>query len=287
MFALNTANEVVHIKDALIKTNYYCANCKGILRVKNGKIKVKHFYHLSKDCGDGGESLVHRYWKEYFSKLKEFEGFKIIDARTEVKLLNNTYIPDIVLKTDNGNYLIIEICYKNPKTIEYLEKYKELSKLIRVYEIKVDFDKIIETKILYDKLELESLYNELEIAKNYLIDYSKNGGIIHIQDMGYIVGIDLKLRKDIKMEYRWSYNPEIKKRYKYAYKSSIILTKVKIYLKKYTRAYGELMTFPFYVNIYNERELINKVYNGKLGTIYIEKDINVDIYLLNKKYFLK
>ena len=60
MFALNSNNEIVHIKEALSKTDYFCAKCGGRLRVRNGKIKIKHFYHLDNDCGDRGESLIHR-----------------------------------------------------------------------------------------------------------------------------------------------------------------------------------------------------------------------------------
>ena len=87
MFALNSTNEIIHIKNALVKTDYYCANCGGILRVRNGTIKVKHFYHLSKDCGDKGESLIHKYWKEYFSTLNEFDNYNIVASKIEVYLL--------------------------------------------------------------------------------------------------------------------------------------------------------------------------------------------------------
>lgn len=290
MFALNSTNEIIHIKNALVKTDYYCANCGGILRVRNGTIKVKHFYHLSKDCGDKGESLIHKYWKEYFSTLNEFDNYNIVASKIEVYLLKWTYIPDIVLKTDSGNYLIIEICYKNPKTTEYFEKYRKLSKLEKVYEIEVDFDEVIETKILYDKFEVDNLYNELEMAKNYISNYSKNGGIVYYEpEIYHPIELDLKLHKDVKMAYRWSYNPETKKKYKYPYKNSIIPTKVKIYLKKYTKLYGELTTAPFYVYIYNEREVINYVYNGELGYLFIklsryEKEVSICVCLFDKKY---
>ena len=292
MFALNSNNEIIHIKNALVKTDYYCGNCGSVLRVRNGTIKIKHFYHLSKDCGDKGESLIHRYWKEYFSILKEFEKYHIVASRTEVHLLKGTYIPDIVLKTDKGTYIIIEICYKNPKTNEYFEKYKKLSQLEKVYEIKVDFDKIIDTITLYDKFEFENLYKELEVAKNYLINYSKDGGIAYTQEMYHPIEIYLSLHKEMNMIYRWSYNPETKKKYKYPYKNSIIRTKVKIYLKKYTKFYGAIATDSFYVNIYNERELIENVYKGELGDLYIkipgyENRINVCAYVLDKKYFMK
>lgn len=67
--------EIIHINDALPKTDYYCGCCNGILRVRNGKIRKKHFSHLpNNDCKDKGESLIHEYWKGQFSKLKEFDG---------------------------------------------------------------------------------------------------------------------------------------------------------------------------------------------------------------------
>lgn len=293
MLALTSNNEIIPIKSALTKTNYFCANCGGILRVKEGKIKVKHFYHLSSDCGDRGESLIHKYWKDYFSKITEFEKYKIIDSRVEVNLLNNSYIPDIVLKTNENKYLIIEICYKNPKTTEYFEKYRKLSKLEKVYEIKVDFDEVIETKILYDKTDFDNLCNELEMAKDYIINYSKNGGIVYYEpEIYHPIELSLKLHNDVKMAYRWSYNPETKKKYRYPYKNSIIRTKVKIYLKKYTELYGELTTKPFYAYIYNERELVNYVYDNELGYLFIkllgyEKEVSICVCVFDEKYSIK
>ena len=35
--------KIIHIKDALVKTDYYCNDCGNILRVRNGKIRTKHF----------------------------------------------------------------------------------------------------------------------------------------------------------------------------------------------------------------------------------------------------
>ena len=69
MLALTKDKEIIHIKDALVKTDYYCDECGGILRVRNGKVRIKHFYHLNEDCGSEGESLIHKYWKDYFLSL--------------------------------------------------------------------------------------------------------------------------------------------------------------------------------------------------------------------------
>lgn len=258
MFALNSNNEIVHIKEALSKTDYFCAKCGGRLRVRNGKIKIKHFYHLDNDCGDRGESLIHRYWKEYFSKLKEFEGFKIIDSRTEVRLLNNTYIPDIVFKIDDGSYIIIEICYKNPKTFSYLEKFKKLTKLKKVYEIEVDFDEIIEIKEIYNrekfKKEYKYLKEKLDFTKKFLLNISERGGIkfCYIDHIPSFIPV---LAKYLKMDYRWTGNPFSTKRYSYPYKDSITPTKTKVYLVKSSRSYDfTIRTEPFYINIYNKKE---------------------------------
>lgn len=260
MFALNSNNEIIHISDALSKIDYFCAKCGGVLRVRNGKIKVKHFYHLVNDCGDRGESLIHRYWKEYFSKLKEFEGFKIIDSRMEVRLLNNTYIPDIVLKIDDESYIIIEICYKNPKTFDYLKKFKKLTKLKKVYEIVVDFDKIIEVKEIYDKdkfeKEYEDLKQKLELAKEFLLKFSEVGGIKFCY-IDHFPSFTPVIDKYLKMEYRWTDNPYSKISYSYPYKDSVTPTKTKIYLSIYSHLYNfKIKTSPFYVNVYNKIEAL-------------------------------
>lgn len=285
MFALDSNNNIVHIKDALSQTDYFCAKCGGRLRVRNGKIKIKHFYHhLDNDCGDRGESLIHRYWKEYFSKLKEFQGYTIIDSRIEFGLLNNTYIPDVILKTDKNDYIIIEICYKNPKTIEYLEKFKKLIRFIKVYEVEVDFDKIIEIKELYDKKEYEEEYdkikNTLHSVKEYILNTTKNGGLKFEFDHHYPYFVPV-IDKYLKMEYRWNYNPITKISYSYAYKDSIIPTKSKIYLSKSSHRYHyTIKSEPFYINIYNKKEAIETY---KMGELFI-KDFklarSISVYLI-------
>lgn len=287
MFALNSNNEIIHISDALSKTDYFCAKCGRVLRVRNGKIKVKHFYHLVNDCGDRGESLIHRYWKEYFSKLKEFEGFKIIDSRMEVRLLNNTYIPDIVLKIDDESYIIIEICYKNPKTFDYVEKFKKLSKLKKVYEIKVDFDEIIEIKEIYDRDKFEKEYKtlkeKLEPAKDILLKFSKRGGI-KFCFIDHYPSYTPVLDKYLKMEYRCTNNPYSNISYSYPYRDSVTPTKTKICLYISSRTYNfSIRTLPFYINIYNKKEAME--WYGGYGELYIKnpdldygRGISVTIY---------
>ena len=256
MLALDSNNNIVHIKDALSQTNYFCDECKGILRVKNGSKKAKHFFHLSENCGSKGESLIHRYWKEYFSKLKEFRGYIIIDSRIEFGLLNNTFFPDVVLKTDKNEYIIIEICYKNPKNIEYLEKFKKLTRFIKVYEIKVDFNKILEIKEIYDKND----YRKLDKAKEKVL---KNGS--------------LKYEKINGKQY---YVPFFDLRYKNYKKPK----KKKIYLS-YNCKGIEIKTEPFTINVYNIYigDCFNDT-NEKLGNLYIKdfetENFEISIYTI-------
>lgn len=188
MLAYTKDNKVIHIKNALPKTDYFCANCGGRLRVRDGKIRAKHFAHINEDCKDRGESLIHKCWKKYFLKLKEFDGYNIIKAEEEVLLLDGDYRPDIVYKTDKGTYIILEICVSNPKTKEYIKKYKRLKKLEKVYEIIVDFGKISDTKILFNREEEKELQIKVEKKRKYILDtYYEVGGLVceAIKNDGY------------------------------------------------------------------------------------------------------
>ena len=282
MLAYNSKKEIVTIDEALSGVNYYCGKCGGILRVKNGKIRIKHFYHLNEDCGDRGESLIHKYWKKYFLNLKgkEYRGYNIVDVREEFKIKlktrNENYIPDIVLKTDDNKYIIIEICYTNPKTKEYFEKFKEIKWLNRVYEVKVDFEKIIESNLIYSKaaVEIERIkeevrernkkekllivkrknkiatiytnenYKKMNGVKRYLIEnFSKTGGLEYKNTRLYPI-LDNKNLGSIKK---------------------------KIYLSKYNEK-EKIKTEPFEINLYNLniKYIFDNYEDEELGKIEIK-----------------
>lgn len=189
MLAYTKDNKVIHIKNALVHEEYICIKCKGKLGVKDGNIRTKHFFHKTKDCGDRGESFVHECWKKYFSKLKKFDGYNIIASRQEYHLLNGAYIPDVILKTDKNNYIIIEVDYKNSKDKSYLEKFKLLPKtFIKVFEVKVDFGKILDTKILFNREKEKELQIGIEKKRKYILDtYYEVGGLVceAIKNDGY------------------------------------------------------------------------------------------------------
>lgn len=265
MLAKTKNGEIIHIREALVKTDYICGKCGGRLRVRNGKIKVKHFYHLSSDCGDRGESLIHLYWKNYFSNLKEFDGYNIVDSMQEVHLKNTGYTPDVVLKTDKGTYLVIEVCYKNPKDETYNPKVKHIKNLEKVYEVEVDFDEILNTKILFDiekdkRIEKKrvELKKEAELLREYILKtYYVDGGIF-FDEYDHIPCYGFTLYKNLKPKYAYAYNKYSKTWYKYNLNSSLQYKKFKVCLLRKLKFEGENISEesrPFYINIYDYKNL--------------------------------
>ena len=244
MLAYNSKKEIVTIDEALSGVNYYCGKCGGILRVKNGKIRIKHFFHLNEDCGDRGESLIHKYWKKYFLNLKgkEYRGYNIVDVKEEESLEKKIrYRPDIVLKTDDNKCIAIEICYTNPKTKEYFEKFKEIKWLNKVYEVKVDFEKIIETELLYDRED----YIKLDKAKECIL-----------KNLYKIDGLEYKDKR------LYSFCNTTKK---------MKSLKKKIYLATYNKE-GKIRTEPFEINLYNLniKYIFDNYEDEELGKIEIK-----------------
>lgn len=296
MLAYTKDNKVIHINNALPKTDYFCANCGGRLRVRNGKIRAKHFVHINDDCKDQGESLIHECWKKYFSKLKNFEGYNIIASRQERPLLNGAYIPDVILKTDKNNYIIIEVDYKNSKDKSYLEKFKLLPKtFIKVFEVKVDFGKILDTKILFDRERekrieerKKELNKEVEEIRQYILDkYYNNGGLVFDQDhhMPYFQFI---LHKDLKPKYGYS-SYKSKWQYRYIIKSSLKYKKFKVYLMKslhFENQYISEKSSSFYINIYDYTNIYTHLkWFGTLGSIYSKDEKlvgNIEVILDEK-----
>lgn len=287
MLALTDKKEIIHIKDALSKTDYYCAKCGGRLRVRNGKIKVKHFYHLGTDCGSKGESLIHKYWKNYFLNLKEFEGYNIVESREEVSLLKGTYIPGVVMKTDKNTYIIIEIFYKNPKDCSYFEKFKKLKRLEKVYEIEVDFNEIISQKKLYDIEEIKEkerkrkeLLEEVERKRRYIINkYSKKGGLVFDYNILKLSSATFVLYKDLKPKYNYAYNKFARVWYKYPISSSLLYKKYKVYLLEKIRGM-KARSKSFYINIYDYKNLKNYNWVEKFQIYTEEEDLEGDISIV-------
>lgn len=291
MFAYTKDNKIIHIKNALPETDYYCGYCGGRLRVRNGNIRIKHFYHINDDCGDRGESFVHKCWKKYFLKLKKFDNFNIIKAEEEFPLLNGTYIPDVILKTDKNNYIIIEVDYKNSKDKNYLEKFKLLPKtFIKVFEVKVAFGKILETKILFNREKEKELQIKIEKKRKYILEkYYKKGGLVYeitknnnSNLINPIPILFLSFDEYIPVKYENIYNDftwELIKKYKKPPSSR--RKKIKIHLEEKTEEI-KVKSNSFFITIYDYKEMYdyckrNNVFSIKLVSqdINLKGDINI------------
>ena len=167
--AFDKDNNIIHIDKAMSKIDYFCADCGSRLRVKNGKVKSKHFFHVNADdCGGTGESLIHQYYKDVISKYKtvklpiydldnecevyvrEYKEFNVVGSNKEVRLLEGKLIADVVLTLDNGQNIAIEVCYRNPKTEEHINMYRQIG--LPIIEFKIDDDfRMNDGELLYSK----------------------------------------------------------------------------------------------------------------------------------------
>ncbi|MED3486122.1 competence protein CoiA family protein [Bacillus toyonensis] len=177
----------IHIDDATKDKNlkYYCEECNEELVIKHGTINRKHFSHRSDTTckiskTGNGESIIHKYWKIYYSQLKEIDlpyyaletyefGTELITKTKKVVIrssqIEKTYTlkngkqirPDIILIIENGKEkgqeVALEIFYKNKKSKEYQYAYQDLK--IPAFEVCVKEKKQGEITILYSSKELK------------------------------------------------------------------------------------------------------------------------------------
>ena len=141
ILACDKNDNIIHIKDAEKQKVYKCPECNGEVFAKKGEVNAHHFCHKTSDCGGNGESMVHRYYKEYISNLNEveYDGQIMQVTHSEVeKRLTDGLVADVILILDNWKTIAVEICYKHPKDDEHIDKYKQLH--LECYEVMVDMN---------------------------------------------------------------------------------------------------------------------------------------------------
>ena len=188
MLVLDENDEIISISKAKKSIDYTCSDCNTTIRVREGKIRIKHFFHLNnQDCGGTGESLVHKYFKEYLSKKKKFKHNDIVKDIIKVELEKRfktslgDYIADVVFLLEDFTAIAIEVCYKNPKKSR---ERMELTTLDQIFELHVGYTEkgyeIIKCKKFYDRefnienkirMELTKKYEEKIEAINYSSDH--------------------------------------------------------------------------------------------------------------------
>lgn len=166
--ALNEHGDIVHIKDAERGIFYKCPDCKEEVFAKKGETNAHHFCHKnSEDCGSHGESVVHKYYKQYIANLKEVEymgaTMQVTHSYME-KQLTQGLVADVVLILDGWKTIAVEICYQHAKDEAHIEKYKELN--LECYEVYVDMD---EDRTKFEIINFKCL-SSIEIIKEELVE---------------------------------------------------------------------------------------------------------------------
>ena len=116
LLAYDKEGNIIHIDDALPRTDYICSDCGNILRVKKGEIKAKHFFHLNtENCGGTGESLIHKYFKK---KILKFKTIKIPIYYLEPNTRIHLYDEDTGLDGDYiASKITLPLAYNGTMTI--------------------------------------------------------------------------------------------------------------------------------------------------------------------------
>lgn len=71
LFAFNKKNESVSANHAFRQQDYICTECGGVVRLRGGAHRQKHFYHLKPDwaCRQSQKSLVHLQVQRYLQEI--------------------------------------------------------------------------------------------------------------------------------------------------------------------------------------------------------------------------
>jgi predicted RNA-binding Zn-ribbon protein involved in translation (DUF1610 family) len=181
-FAFNEDNELIDIHNAEKFQYYKCPECGNELKIRDGEIRVKHFYHVNtNNCSY--ETYMHKIAKEIISKNKKLTYYDYYLKKN--KILNFDYIileknlglfrPDCIGKLSENDLdypnalVIIEICVTNPVNKSKLELIKQNNiltiqiKLPKYYINSLDELTNYISNEVYSKEELYNPFHENEL----------------------------------------------------------------------------------------------------------------------------
>ena len=110
ILAYDENDNIVHIKDAEKGKSYRCPDCGAEVRPRKGTKKTHHFFHMNaEDCGNSGESIVHKYYKELIASQKtvQYNDVEMIVTNSKIEqtlpnLLTDSHIIADVMLELNG-----------------------------------------------------------------------------------------------------------------------------------------------------------------------------------------
>ena len=147
ILAYDENDNIVHIKDAEKGKSYRCPDCGAEVRPRKGTKKTHHFFHMNaEDCGNSGESIVHKFYKELIANQKtvQYNGVEMIVTNSKIEqtlpnlLTGSHIIADVMLELGGYKWIAVEVCYKNHKDENHVDIYNALD--MECFEVYVDMN---------------------------------------------------------------------------------------------------------------------------------------------------
>lgn len=147
ILAYDENDNIVHIKDAEKGKSYRCPDCGAEVRPRKGTKKTHHFFHMNaEDCGNSGESIVHKYYKEFIAsqKIVNYNGIEMTVTNSKIEqtlpnlLTGSHIIADVMLELNGYKWIAVEVCYKNHKDENHVDVYNEFD--MECFEVYVDMN---------------------------------------------------------------------------------------------------------------------------------------------------
>ena len=147
ILAYDENDNIVHIKDAEKGKSYRCPDCGAEVRPRKGTKKTHHFFHMNaEDCGNSGESIVHKYYKEIIASQKtvQYNGIEMMVTNSKIEqtlpnlLTGSHIIADVMLELNGYKWIAVEVCYKNHKDENHVDIYNTLD--MECFEVYVDMN---------------------------------------------------------------------------------------------------------------------------------------------------
>jgi hypothetical protein len=188
-FAIDIDGKLIDIDKATKEKEYYCIECGNQLNIRDGQIRIKHFYHLNTvECDN--ESYLHKVYKNVIKNCKRIYYYDFFLGKPKslvfdlIKLEHriNDFIPDCygIIQKQCEDYseaeVIIEICHTNKvnfKKLQKIEKYNIFC--IEIQAINFQTIQEIENYITGENYSRNVLHNPfVNTAMQKIIEENKN-----------------------------------------------------------------------------------------------------------------
>jgi hypothetical protein len=160
-FAIDIDNNLIDIEKAIIGKEYYCIECGSQLNIRNGEIRIKHFYHLNTVVCDS-ESYLHKVYKKVLENCKKIYYYDYFLGKPKTLIFDT-----VILEHRIGDF--IPDCYGVVQ--KDCNDYSEAEVIIEVLHThKVDYKKLkkIENYNIFC-IEIEARqFQTIEEIKNYI-----------------------------------------------------------------------------------------------------------------------